>query len=263
MPRDQVVFVSTGSQGEPMAALSRIANGDHKILVGPSDTVILASSLIPGNENSIYRVINGLTRLGAKVVHSANAKVHVSGHSATGELLYTFNIIKPKNVMPVHGEIRHLVAAGAHAVATGVPPERVVLAEDGRVVDLADGEANIVGAVPVGYVYVDGASVGELTEVQLKDRRILGDEGFVSVFIVVDAGSGQVSDCVIQARGLAESEKAFDEVRPAIVTAVEDAIRGGAVDVHQLQQVVRKVLGRWVSSRLHVRPMIIPVIVQV
>ncbi|MDR0433415.1 MAG: ribonuclease J, partial [Bifidobacteriaceae bacterium] len=126
LPRDQVVFVSTGSQGEPMAALSRIANGDHKILVGPGDTVVLASSLIPGTENSVYRVINGLTRLGAKVVHKGNAHVHVSGHSAAGELLYTFNIVRPRGVMPVHGEARHLVASGALAVATGVAPERVV-----------------------------------------------------------------------------------------------------------------------------------------
>ncbi|MDR3202552.1 MAG: ribonuclease J [Bifidobacteriaceae bacterium] len=268
LPRDQVVFVSTGSQGEPMAALSRIANGDHKILVGPGDTVILASSLIPGNENSVYRVINGLTRLGAKVVHRGNAKVHVSGHSAAGELLYAYNIVRPRNVMPVHGEARHLVASGALAVQAGVPPERVVLAEDGLVVDLRDGKAEIVGAVPVGYVYVDGATVGELTEVELKDRRILGDEGFVSVFAVVDSGrrSGKrkiVVTPTIQARGLAEGDAVFDEVLPVLTRALEAAIDGGAEDAHQLQQVMRKVLGRWLSHRLRRRPMVIPVIVEV
>ncbi|MDR0944753.1 MAG: ribonuclease J, partial [Bifidobacteriaceae bacterium] len=203
MPRNQVVFISTGSQGEPMSALSRIANGDHKIIVGPSDTVILASSLIPGNENSVYRVINGLTRLGAKVVHKGNAAVHVSGHAAQGELLFAYNVVQPKNVMPVHGEARHLVANGALAVKTGVPPENVVLTEDGFVVDLADGVAQVVGAVPCGYVYVDGSSVGEITEAELKDRRILGDEGFVSAFAAVDVTEGQVvAGPMIQARGM-------------------------------------------------------------
>src|SRR3954462_14857298 len=185
LPDDEIVLMCTGSQGEPMAALSRIANNDHKVSVGPGDTVIMASSLIPGNENAVFRVINGLTRLGARVVHSGNAKVHVSGHASAGELLYCYNILKPRNVMPVHGEIRHLVANAALAVQTGVPADRVVLAEDGIVVDLVNGRASIVGAVPCGYVYVDGSSVGEITEVELKDRRILGDEGFISIFAVV------------------------------------------------------------------------------
>jgi ribonuclease J len=264
LPRNQVVFVSTGSQGEPMAALSRIANGDHKILVGPGDTVVLASSLVPGNENSVYRVINGLTRLGAKVVHKGNARVHVSGHAAAGELLYVFNIVRPKGVMPVHGEARHLVASGALAVSTGVPPERVVLAENGLVIDLADGKAEIVGAVPVGQVYVDGSSVGELTEEELKDRRILGDEGFISVFAVVNARKRTiVAAPSIQARGMAEPDEVFTEILPALNTALQHAMEGGAVDSHQLQQVLRRVLGRWVGGRLRKRPLIIPVVVEV
>jgi ribonuclease J len=245
-----------------MAALSRIANGDHKIHVGPGDTVILASSLIPGNENSVYRVINGLTRMGAKVVHRGNAAVHVSGHSAGGELLYTFNIVSPSCVMPIHGEARHLVAAGQHAVATGVPSERVVLAENGMVVDLAHGVAEVVGAVEVGNVYVDGASVGELTEVELKDRRILGDEGFVSIFAVVDPAEGFIlSEPTIQARGLAEDDSVFDELLPQLTQALVLAMDQGAHDTRQLQQVVRRVAGRWISRRLRRRPMIIPVIV--
>src|SRR5699024_10441320 len=134
-PDDRMVLRCTGSQGEPMAALSRIANRDHKVSVGPGDTVILASSLSPGNENAVFRIINGLIRLGAKVVHQANARVHVSGHASAGELLYVYNIVRPGNVMPVHGEIRHLVANGALAVKTGLSPDRVVLAEDGVVVD--------------------------------------------------------------------------------------------------------------------------------
>src|SRR5204862_6069360 len=147
LPDDRVVLMCTGSQGEPMAALSRMANRDHRITVGPDDTVVLASSLIPGNENAVYRVINGLARLGAHVVHQGNARVHVSGHASAGELLYAYNILRPRNVMPVHGEVRHLVANAELAVRTGVPRERVVVAEDGVVVDLVDGVARIAGAV--------------------------------------------------------------------------------------------------------------------
>jgi len=263
LPPDEVVLMCTGSQGEPMAALSRIANLDHKVTVGPGDTVILASSLIPGNENAVYRVINGLTRLGAKVVHQGNARVHVSGHASAGELLYCYNIVKPLNVMPVHGEIRHLVANGALAVRTGVPAERVVLAEDGVVVDLANGKARIVGAVPCGYVYVDGSSVGALTEVELKDRRILGEEGFISIFAVIDSGTGRVvAGPHIQARGFAEDDAVFEEILPQIKDALEESARGGASDAHQLQQVMRRVMGRWASGRLKRRPMIIPVVVE-
>ncbi|NMR19536.1 ribonuclease J [Cellulomonas fimi] len=263
LPDDEVVLMCTGSQGEPMAALSRIANSDHQVSVGPGDTVILASSLIPGNENAVYRVINGLTRLGARVVHSGNAKVHVSGHASAGELLYCYNVLRPRNVMPVHGEVRHMVANAALAVQTGVPHENVVLAEDGMVVDLVDGRARVVGAVPCGYVYVDGASVGELTEAELKDRRILGEEGFVSIFAVVDSGSGKVlAGPHIQARGFAEGDAVFEEILPQVTAALEEATLGGAVDTYQLQQVVRRVVGRWVSSRLRRRPMIIPVVVE-
>jgi len=262
LPDDEVVLMCTGSQGEPMAALSRIANGDHQVKVGPGDTVILASSLIPGNENAVYRVINGLTRLGARVVHSGNARVHVSGHAAAGELVYCYNIVRPANVMPVHGEVRHLVASGALAVKTGVPPQRVLLAEDGVVVDLADHAARIAGAVPCGYVYVDGSSVGTITEAELKDRRILGDEGFVSVFAVVSAADGSLlAGPQIHARGVAEADEVFDAVLPEVTAALTDAARDG-VDTYQLQQVVRRVVGRWVSNRLRRRPMIIPVVVE-
>ena len=260
---DELVLMCTGSQGEPMAALSRIANNDHKISVGPGDTVILASSLIPGNENAVYRVINGLTRLGARVVHGGNAKVHVSGHASAGELLYCYNILKPRNVMPVHGEVRHLVANGALAVKSGVPADRVVLAEDGVVVDLVDGRASVVGAVPCGYVFVDGSSVGGITEADLKDRRILGDEGFISIFAVISSTDGKVlGKPQILARGVAEDDKVFDAILPDVTSALEDAARGGAVDTQQLQQVVRRVVGRWASNRLRRRPMIIPVVVE-
>jgi ribonuclease J len=223
LPDDEIVLMCTGSQGEPMAALSRMANNDHKLSVGHGDTVILASSLIPGNENAVFRVINGLTRLGARVVHSGNAKVHVSGHASAGELLYCYNILRPRNVMPVHGEVRHLVANAALAVQTGVPADRVVLAEDGVVVDLVDGRASVVGAVPCGYVYVDGSSVGGITEAELKDRRILGDEGFISIFAVVSSADGKVlAGPQIHARGFAEQDAVFEAILPDLTRALEE-----------------------------------------
>ncbi|NLT53346.1 MAG: ribonuclease J [Actinomycetales bacterium] len=263
LPEDEVVLMCTGSQGEPMAALSRMANRDHRVSVGPGDTVVLASSLIPGNENAVYRVINGLTRLGARVVHKGNARVHVSGHASAGELLYLYNIVKPRNVLPVHGEMRHLVANAELAVQTGVPPAHAVIAEDGVVVDLVDGVARVAGAVECGYVYVDGSSVGEITEADLKDRRILGEEGFISIVVVVDSGTGKVvAGPEIHARGFAEDETVFDRVCPAIADALEEAGSGGSADTHALQQVVRRVVGRWVNEAYRRRPMIIPVVIE-
>ncbi|HEY8882895.1 MAG TPA: ribonuclease J, partial [Dermatophilaceae bacterium] len=234
-PDNKIVLICTGSQGEPMAALSRMANRDHKIEVGVGDTVLLASSLIPGNENAVYRIINGLMRLGAEVVHKGNAHVHVSGHASAGELLYCYNIVKPRNVMPVHGEWRHLVANAELAVKTGVPRERVVLAEDGVVVDLRKGVASIVGAVPCGYVYVDGSSVGETTEALLKDRRILRDEGFITIIVVRDAATGKIAaGPEIQARGFAEDQDVFDQVLPKLEQALADAAEKGVTDSFQL-----------------------------
>lgn len=263
LPPHEVVLMCTGSQGEPMAALSRMANRDHRVEVGHGDTVVLASSMIPGNENAVFRVINGLMRLGATVVHQGNARVHVSGHASAGELLYCYNILRPRNVMPVHGEVRHLVANGAIAVRSGVPADRVVLAEDGVVVDLVDGRASVVGAVPCGYVYVDGSSVGAITDAELKDRRILGEEGFISIFAVVDSATGKVvAGPQIHARGFAEDESVFADIQPDVARALEEAAMSGTADTHQLQQVMRRVVGRWVSNRLRRRPMIIPVVVE-
>ena len=263
LPDHQVVLICTGSQGEPMAALSRMASREHRIDVGPGDTVLMASSLIPGNENAVYRVINGLMRLGANVVHKGNAKVHVSGHASAGELLYCYNIVQPRNVMPVHGEWRHLVANAELAVQTGVPRDRVVLAEDGVVVDLVRGRASIVGAVDCGYVYVDGSSVGEFDEALLKDRRILRDEGFISVIVVMDSATGKVAaGPEIQARGFAEDDEIFSQVRPKIEQALAEATGNGVTDSHQLEQVMRRAVGSWVGGKIRRRPMIIPVVIQ-
>jgi ribonuclease J len=262
LPDREIVYMSTGSQGEPMAVLSRMANLDHAIEIGEGDTVILASSLIPGNENAVYRVINGLTRLGATVVHKGNAKVHVSGHAAAGELMYAYNLLKPRGAMPVHGEVRHQVANARIAIDTGVPEDRVIIADNGTVVDLVDGVARVTGQLDLGFVYVDGSSVGAITDADLKDRRILAEEGFISIFVAVDTATGRVIvGPEIQARGFAEDDEVFETVRPRIVEALAEAARGGASDVHAYSQVVRRTVGRWVNTKHRRRPMIIPVVV--
>ncbi|MDP9405623.1 MAG: ribonuclease J [Actinomycetota bacterium] len=265
LPDDRVVLVSTGSQGEPLSALSRMANrSHHQIRIEEGDTVILASSLIPGNESAIYRVINGLNRWGARVVHKGTAKVHVSGHAPAGELLYLLNATRPSNLMPVHGEWRHLRAHAALARATGVPDERIVLAEDGVVVDLVDGKAEIVGAVECGYVFVDGLEVGDVGEATLKDRRILGDEGFISITVAVDSVTGKIAGGPeIAARGFSDDRSAFDPVRELIQEELDRQAAEGVADAHQLAQAVRRVAGRWVSDTYRRRPMIIPVVVEV
>ena len=261
---DKVVLICTGSQGEPLAALSRMANGDHQIRVGRDDTVILASSLIPGNENSVYRVINELTRFGARVVHKGNALVPVSGHAAAGELLYCYNVVKPKNVMPVHGEWRHMTANAELAISTGVKPSNVVVVDNGVIVDLSEGRARVVGAVPVGYVYVDGQSIGDITEASIKDRLILGEEGFISVIVVIDSQSGKiVAGPDIHARGFAEDLELFNEVKGRIERALTGAVAGGINGTHQLSQVVRKTVGSWVGEEHRRRPMIVPVVIEV
>jgi Predicted hydrolase of the metallo-beta-lactamase superfamily len=263
-PPEDVVLICTGSQGEPMAALSRMANRDHPIRVAEGDTVLLASSLVPGNETAVNKVINGLTRWGAKVIHKGNALVHVSGHAAAGELLYVLNLTRPSNFMPVHGEWRHMRAHAKLAALTGVPEENIVIAEDGVVVDLVDGRARITGAVPCGYVYVDGTSVGGVTDVALKDRRILGDEGFVSIVIAIDSTSGKLlGGPEIHARGSGIAVEAFDEIIPQIEQALEEAAANGVTDAQQIRRVVRRTVGRWVSDSFRRRPMIVPVVVEV
>src|SRR5690625_3689706 len=261
---EELVLISTGSQGEPMSALARIANRDHdKVRIEPGDTVVLASSMIPGNENAVFRVVNGLTRLGARVVHKGNALVHVSGHASAGELLYLYNVVRPRNVMPVHGEVRHLHANAGLATATGLSADRVVIGEDGTVVDLVDGVAEGSGPVDCGYVYVDGSTVGDITESALKDRRILGDEGFISVIVVIDSTTGKiVSGPQIQARGFAEDDSVFDAIRPQLEESLELAVRDGVRDTYQLQQIIRRTIGRWVSGAHRRRPMIVPVVLE-
>ena len=232
LPDDQVVLICTGSQGEPMAALSRMANRDHRIDVGPGDTVLLASSLIPGNENAVYRVINGLMRLGANVVHKGNAKVHVSGHASAGELLYCYNIVKPRNVMPVHGEWRHLVANAELAVADRCRREPAWCSPR----TASSSTSSTAGArspapSPCGYVYVDGSSVGGVRRgaaqgpphparrgLHLRDRRHRRGHR-------QDRGGPE-----IHARGFVEDDEIFQQVMPKIEQALAEATGNGVSD---------------------------------
>ncbi len=262
IPDDRIVLMSTGSQGEPMAVLSRISNQDHRIRIGEGDTVLLASSLIPGNENAVYRVIDGLVRLGANVVHKGTAKVHVSGHSAAGELLYCYNILKPKNVLPIHGEVRHLHANAKLAIKTGVDPEQALIVEDGGVIDLVDGVAKVVGKVRCDMLYVDGKTVGKITDEDLKDRRILAAEGFISIFAVIDPETGVVVEGPeIRARAYAEEDHVFDDILPEIEKALAAAAREGIRDTYAMQQVIRRTIGGWVARAHRRKPMIIPIVV--
>src|SRR3982751_3203927 len=250
LPADQVCLVCTGSQGEPMGALSRMAHRDHVIRITEGDTVLLASSLIPGNENAIYRVINELTRWGANVVHKGNAKVHVSGHASAGELVYCYNLVKPRNVMPVHGEWRHLRANADLAISTGVKPAGVVVAEDGVVVDLVQGKVKITGKVPAGNVYVDGETVGGATEAHLKDRRNLAEEGVITVVAIVDADTGMLAEPPdFLARGFAHDQTTFDAVVPLIEKALAKAAEEGVGGATQLEQLISRAVGNWAHRR--------------
>ncbi|MFI9817191.1 ribonuclease J [Saccharothrix variisporea] len=265
MPEDQVLFVSTGSQGEPLSALSRMARGEHRqISIKAGDTIVLASSLIPGNENAVFNVVNGLSRLGATVVHQGNAKVHVSGHSPAGELLFLYNAVRPSNVMPVHGEWRHLRANAALAVATGVSPDSVVIAEDGVVVDLVDGSAAISGRVEVGHVYVDGLSVGDVGESTLSDRLVLGEGGFIAITVAVDSNTGRaVAPPTVSGRGFSDDPKALDQAISLVEMELSRTEAEGITDSHRIAQAVRRVVGRWVAETYRRRPMIVPTIIPV
>jgi ribonuclease J len=262
LPDDRIALVCTGSQGEPMAALARMANRDHPIRIGPGDTVLMASSLIPGNENAIYGVINALTRWGANVVHKGNAKVHVSGHASAGELAYCYNIVKPRNVMPVHGEWRHLQANAGIAIRTGIPAANVHIAEDGVVVDLVNGRAAITGKVPAGYVYVEGSTVGDITEASLKDRRSLASEGVITVIALIDADTGKLAEKPdFIARGFTHEQRTFDPVVPLLEKALAKAAGEGIGDVRQLEQIITKTVSRWAHSDGRRSPLIIPVVI--
>ncbi len=265
MPSNRVVLICTGSQGEPLSALSRMANREHPtIRIVSDDTILLASSLIPGNENSVFNVINGLSRMGASVVHRSTALVHVSGHAPAGELRYLLNAVRPRNLMPVHGEWRHLRAQAAIARSTGMDDRQIMLAENGVVVDLAGGRAEIVGQIDIDNVYVDGLQVGDIGDQVIKQRQILGDEGFVSILVAVDLNAGKVVyGPELTARGFTDDPEALEPIRMELIATVEQSVVDGVRDADALAHIVRRTVGRWVDKTYRRRPMLMPMVIEV
>lgn len=255
MPPKKAVLICTGSQGEPMAALARMASKDHMIDLTQGDTVLLASSLIPGNETSIYRLINDLTKLGANVVHKGNAKVHVSGHASAGELVYCYNLVRPRNVMPVHGEHRHLKANAELAVRTGVDPKRALVVEDGTTIDLKNGVARVSGKVPADYVYVENMVAGAATEESLQDRLRLAEDGALTVLAIVNPDDGHLEeDPEFFPVGFsltdAEHDKAIDVVEKALA-----GLKGEKTGPEAENAIVEALL-RWSDRSLRRKPVI-------
>ena len=259
--------VSTGSQGEPMSALSLLAAGEHKLLtIEPGDVVVISAHAIPGNETAVGKVIDGLYRRGAEVVHAGLADVHVSGHAMQGELQTLLSVARPEYFIPVHGEYRHLTHHARLAMAMGVAEDNVLLAEDGDMVELGDSGLDFVGEVPAGYLYVDGI-VGDVGRGVLRDRRALADEGVVVVAVIVAARTGEVvAGPEIVTRGWVferEAEDLLDQARQAVIAGLAEGSDAGAVDHESLKRRVRSALGRFVQSRTRRRPMIVPVVMEV
>jgi len=263
----RVCVISTGSQGEPMSALALMAAADNKwISVGEGDLVVLSSHAIPGNETNVGKVIDGLSRLGAEVVHSGLAQVHVSGHAKREELKTLLAIAKPQCFIPVHGEFRHLSHHARLAREMGVPEGGVLLAEDGDVVELTESAIDFVGEVPAGYMYVDGI-VGDVGQGVLRDRRVLAEEGVVIVVVTVDSRSGEIlTGPEIITRGWVyapEAEDLLGEARQAVLGALEASAGTGGFDYETLRRRARSALAKFVSEKTKRRPMIVPVVMEV
>ena len=262
LPDDQVVLMCTGSQGEPMAALSRIANSDHKVSVGPGDTVVLASSLIPGNENAVFRVINGLTRLGASVVHQGNAKVHVSGHASAGELLTATTSSARATSCRCTARSGTSSPTAALAVQTGVPPSASCWPRTASSSTSSTARRGSSAPCRAGTSTSTAPRSARSPRPSSRTAGSCGDEGFISIFAVVDSQTGKVvAGPQMHARGVAEDEARLAEIVPEIEKALAQATADGNYDSHELQQAIRRTVGRWASTRLRRRPMIIPVVV--
>jgi ribonuclease J len=262
----RVCIISTGSQGEPMSALTLMAaNDNRRVRVGEGDLVVLSSHAIPGNETSVGKVIDGLSRLGAEVIHSGLADVHVSGHAKRDELRLIQSLLRPNSFIPVHGEFRHLSHHARLAAEMGVAEERILLAEDGDIVELTDSGMDFAGDVPAGYLYVDGI-VGDVGRGVLRDRQVLAAEGVVMVVMTVDMKTGElVTGPEIITRGWVyapEAEELLEEARAVVLIAVEEALETGSVEVDAIGRKARQALGRFVSDRTKRRPMIVPVVME-
>lgn len=264
MPAEKVVLITTGTQGEPMAALSRMSRGEHRsITLTAGDLIILSSSLIPGNEEAVYGVIDALAKIGARVVTNAQARVHVSGHAYAGELLFLYNGVRPRNVMPVHGTWRHMRANAALAASTGVPPENIVLAENGVSVDLVAGKASISGAVTVGKMFVDGLITGDVGDATLGERLILSS-GFVAVTVVVHRETGKpAAPAHLHSRGFSEDPKALEPVARNVERELETLAADNITDPTRIAQAVRRTVGKWVGETYRRQPMIVPTVIEI
>lgn len=264
MAPEKVVLITTGTQGEPMSALSRMSRGEHRsITLTAGDLVVLASSLIPGNEEAVYGVIDELAKIGARVVTNAQARVHVSGHAYAGELLFLYNGIRPRHVMPVHGTWRMLRANAKLAARTGVPEESILLAENGVSVDLVAGKASIAGAVPVGKMFVDGLINGDVGDITLGERLILSS-GFVAVTVVVARGTGRpVAPPHLQSRGFSEDPKALEPAVRRVEAELEALLAENITDPSRIAQGVRRTVGKWVGETYRRQPMIVPTVIEV
>ena len=264
MPPERVVLITTGTQGEPMSALSRMSRGEHRsITLTPGDLVVLSSSLIPGNEEAVYNVIDALSKIGARVVTNNQVRVHVSGHAHAGELLFLYNGVRPRNVMPVHGTWRHLRANAALAARAGVPEESILLAENGVSVDLVAGRAHISGAVPVGKTFVDGLVLGDVGDATLGERLILSS-GFVAVTVVVRRGTGRPAAPVhLHSRGFSEDPKALEPVARKVDEELELLAQERITDPPRIAQAVRRTVGKWVGETYRRQPMIVPTVIEV
>lgn len=264
MPADRLVLVTTGTQGEPLSALSRMSRGEHRsITITADDLIILSSSLIPGNEEAVYGVIDALAKIGARVVTNAQARVHVSGHAYAGELLFLYNGVRPRNVMPVHGTWRHLRANAKLAASTGVPSESIMLAENGVSVDLAAGKASIAGAVPVGKTFIDGLVRGDVGDITLGERLILSS-GFIAVTVVVHRGTGKAAAPPhLSSRGFSEDPKALEPVARKVAAELESLAADSVTDPGRIAQAVRRTVGKWVGETYRRQPMIVPTVIEI
>jgi len=266
LPAAQVCVISTGSQGEPMSALALMADADSKWLkLGPDDTVVLSSHPIPGNEMNVSKVIDGLVRLGVRVVHSGIDDVHATGHAKQEELKTVLSVVRPDWFIPVHGEYRHLVAHADLARTMGVADSRVLVCEDGDQVVLTD-EGLVRGdPVPAGYLFVDGI-LGDVTHGVLRDRKVLATEGVVVVVVGVDVHTGAIiTGPEVITRGWVhapEAEALLDEARALVAQDLKEAFANGSHDIEALQRTVRRAVGRFVSARTRRRPMIVPVVME-
>jgi ribonuclease J len=264
LPADRVVLITTGTQGEPMAALSRMSRGDHRsITLTDGDLIILSSSQIPGNEEAIFGVIDALAKVGARVVTNQQARIHVSGHAYAGELLFLYNGVRPRNVMPVHGTWRHLRANAALAVSSGVPEENIVLAENGVSVDLVAGKVSISGAVPVGKMFVDGLVTGDVGDATLGERLVLSS-GFIAVTVIVRRGTGKLAAPPhLQSRGFSEDPKALEPAALKVTAELEKLAEQGVTDVTRIAQAARRGIGKWVGDVYRRQPMIVPTVIEI